>query len=487
MSESSLDYWREDPLLNEHHEHWHLVYPYGGRPDKSVHTKEELDLIASGDAKARYLTWHNRHGELFAYMHSQFIARYAAERLSVGLPPLVPLDNYRRPIPEGYDPPFGFVVKLSGALIKPGSRPPGTSLKDITNPKFNSRPGALLQAQEQFRDRLQFAVSSPTAPNRPKDLSEFAERVEPTDRFASAYFGALHNDGHLLIALHDDDPQRPGFLFWESATVRDPVFFRWHSHIDGLFRMYQDSLAPHSFLDLPAVEASSLSIVPASGRVNELFTEMRIRNLRQYRPRDSSGFTVETKIEYLSHEDFTYKIVAINRSATDLSVTVRIFLAPETSIDDRRAWIEMDKFQKVLAAGRNTLERFSRASSVIRHPVCTGDMLEANTCPDDLGTTPGCRCGWPYTLLLPRGTPEGMEFRFVVLLTPGADIAANVPDQNSASYCGLTDADYPDQRAMGYPFDRPFTTSLKEWLTGDARPSQLASVVVNISTLPRQF
>ena len=28
--ERALDYWREDPLANEHHGHWHQVYPFAG-------------------------------------------------------------------------------------------------------------------------------------------------------------------------------------------------------------------------------------------------------------------------------------------------------------------------------------------------------------------------------------------------------------------------------------------------------------------------
>ena len=30
-----LDYWREDMLANEHHQHWHEVYPLTGRPPES--------------------------------------------------------------------------------------------------------------------------------------------------------------------------------------------------------------------------------------------------------------------------------------------------------------------------------------------------------------------------------------------------------------------------------------------------------------------
>src|SRR5437588_2790836 len=64
--EASLKWFREDPKANEHHEHWHFVYTFAAGKD--------------------------RQGELFLYMHEQMIARYDAERLAVGLAPVVPLD-----------------------------------------------------------------------------------------------------------------------------------------------------------------------------------------------------------------------------------------------------------------------------------------------------------------------------------------------------------------------------------------------------------
>jgi len=85
--EKRLDFWREDPLMNDHHEHWHLVYPASGRPSPN-------GVVALGD----------RHGELFAYMHQQMIARYDAERLSVGLSRVRAFDDYRAEIADGYDP-----------------------------------------------------------------------------------------------------------------------------------------------------------------------------------------------------------------------------------------------------------------------------------------------------------------------------------------------------------------------------------------------
>ena len=54
-SEALLNWFREDPKANEHHEHWHLVYPFNGDPVTGM-TRD-------------------RQGELFLYMHEQMIAR----------------------------------------------------------------------------------------------------------------------------------------------------------------------------------------------------------------------------------------------------------------------------------------------------------------------------------------------------------------------------------------------------------------------------
>src|SRR5262249_25084052 len=67
-----------------------------------------------------------------------------------------------------------------------------------------------------------------------------------------------------------------------------------------------------------------------------------------------------------------------------------------------------------------------------------------------------CDCGWPYHLLVPRGTAAGMPFRLLVILTDwlidrvGADSTCG-----SLSFCGARNSDYPDTRPMGYPLDRP--------------------------------
>jgi hemocyanin-like protein len=158
--ERRLDFWREDPLANEHHEHWHEVYPFSGLfPSDWRQWAEQADreglrellerldpsqdwqafiasstpsviadaflrraraLIEQGQGRWReYLNalsaraygtlfrLNDRQGELFFYMHQQMLARYDTERLALDLAPVVPLRELGEPIAEGYDPGVG--------------------------------------------------------------------------------------------------------------------------------------------------------------------------------------------------------------------------------------------------------------------------------------------------------------------------------------------------------------------------------------------
>jgi tyrosinase len=59
--QTALAWFRTDPLANQHHEHWHVVYPHEGIPDGQGH-----------------VTVQDRQGEIFLYMHQQMLARPAS-------------------------------------------------------------------------------------------------------------------------------------------------------------------------------------------------------------------------------------------------------------------------------------------------------------------------------------------------------------------------------------------------------------------------
>ena len=69
-----------------------------------------------------------------------------------------------------------------------------------------------------------------------------------------------------------------------------------------------------------------------------------------------------------------------------------------------------------------------------------------------------CGCGWPQHMLIPKGTGDGLRCQLFVMVSNyeqdrvDQDLVGTCND--AASYCGVRDRLYPDQRAMGYPFDR---------------------------------
>jgi tyrosinase len=185
---------------------------------------------------------------------------------------------------------------------------------------------------------------------------------------------------------------------------------------------------------------------------DELRTEMLQRTINFV---GADGSPDPRPINYLSHDDFFYFIRVENLSDQPQSVTAR------------NSWIEMDRFLYQLdGSERAVIFRPADLSSVIRKPALKPEILTSGEPWPTNGKQNWCNCGWPYTLLLPRGTREGMEFRLFMMFSPGDDLESLVEHAEheehaderctSISYCGLQDWVYPDKQEMGYPFNRPF-------------------------------
>ena len=460
--EASLNWFREDPKANEHHEHWHLVYPSHG---------------IQGLTK-------DRQGELFLYMHEQMIARYDAERLAMGLEPVkpFPLNDYHEQIPEGYDPD----PHLRDGDIPFSSRPPGERLGDL--------PGLSVATLKQRGEKLLNAVQDGTF----QDANQLGATVEASiDSIGQTTYGSYHNAGHNFLAEINapQDPNTvPGVMTDPTTAIRDPIFFRWHKHVDEISFQWQERQNPHDFSDAPQVllrkglngttpDHQSPDIIlcfkdkilsPGSddsddswqsygeknfGDANwdkdfsssntttgELQTTMRQRQITISSP---EGDDQPELISYLFPREFFYFLRVENLTNQAKEVSVRIFLTPTGSYagipeiaEDRRKWIEMDRFTYTLQpqpSQRTVIFRRADASSVIRKPALkTFDPAEIDVDGDSY-----CDCGWPYNLLLPGGTSQGMKFRLLVMITDYEKdrvLDEIAPDdtacEGSMSYCG---------------------------------------------------
>ena len=105
--------------------------------------------------------------------------------------------------------------------------------------------------------------------------------------------------------------------------------------------------------------------------------------------------------------------------------------------------------------GVNVIAQPDARSSVIKRRGVTAP----GALPDGAADNPlWCDCGWPYGLLIPSGesSAEGSPFKLMAAVTNHAlDQANEATTCGSMSFCGAED-DYPDARAMGYPFDKKF-------------------------------
>ncbi|MBR1188563.1 tyrosinase family protein [Bradyrhizobium sp. AUGA SZCCT0160] len=455
--EAKLDWFREDPLLNEHHEHWHWVYPNRRGEGEPIYKVKE------------------RHGELFYYMHQQMLARYDVERIAVGLGKVAAITNYNAPLGHGYDPgqlsQYGFQVRATDSVMVP--------FREITP-----------DVEAGFREGLDRAIGDramkkPDGAIVPLDghagSNVLGLTSETTEATVDRAYGNHHGNGHVLIG---DLDRNPGVILSPSTAIRDPAFWRWHRHVDDLHFRYQDGLDAHAFDDAPPVDLTGLTVAferdhPGSDQDGVDLTQSAAAALG-----GASNVTLETtmrtgayqlltgnryRYEFLTHTPFFVAIRLHNRDAAAKAVTLRLFLIPDqffdvdadpTTVDGRqmrRFSIELDKVRLDVPSGQQVFGRSGRQMSIIRRPAIVDPVEVVDIDGGQLGgDARTCTCGWPYGLFLPRTTETGMSFKLFAMVTDNdTDKVGSQKRCGSMSFCGVGD-EYPDARPMGYPFDRRF-------------------------------
>ncbi|PYQ30009.1 MAG: hypothetical protein DMF56_09800 [Acidobacteria bacterium] len=464
-SEAALDWYREDAQTNAHHERWHVVYPWAGVPNPANPSQRTLK---------------DRQGELFMYMHEQMLARYDCERLCAGLSaPTARLDNFNDPIPEGYKP----------LLRGYDNREPNADFADSGAPV----PELPTWLSNLFGDsgKKNATLKKPNGTTVAANADLLGDSIEANiGSVNDSRYGNAHNMGHVLIAFIPDpnsQDQFGGVMRDPRVAIRDPIFYRWHRQIDEINYQWQEKQDPQNFADAPKVTirdavsgtagdgaSPDIAVVQASKVTGDpqQFADTSFGGAKWDTVAADSAIATKTlkttmkqrtiggsTVQYLDHEDYFYFIRVNNDTNAELTVTLRIFLVPVEWADQRRQWIELDKFQQKLKAGRNVVARSSKLSVVAKKPATRpGDPVP----PREPGADPNyCDCGWPYTLLLPRGTRAGKDFRLLVVATDWSIDKVEVEGKcGSMSFCGKKNVPYPDKRPMGYPFDRHWPAAI---------------------------
>ncbi|XP_057318501.1 phenoloxidase 1 [Microplitis mediator] len=488
--EHRVAYWREDVGINLHHWHWHLVYPF--------------------EADARIVN-KDRRGELFYYMHEQIMARYNCERLCNNLNRVQRLNNLREPIPEGY---FPKLDSLVASRTWP-SRPADTRLKDINRPVDSLQVD--ISDLERWRDRVYDAIHTGSVMTSRGQRIELTEKggIDVLGNIIEAsiltpnpnLYGDFHNLGHVVISYcHDPDHrylESFGIMGDSATAMRDPVFYKWHAFINDIFLEHKNTLPAYEVnqLNFNGVAISNLQVVTPNQSPNTLITYWNQSDLDLSRGLDfTPRGAVLARFTHLNHASFLYRIQVTNSTNSPQTGTCRIFIAPK--FDERRLpfsfsiqkdlMIEMDKFTVQLNPGQNTIERRSTESSVTIPYESTFRNLDLNRpVGEALEQFNFCGCGWPQHMLCPRGRKEGFPMELFVMISDYKDDEVQQDEprgcKNAASYCGLRDRKYPDNRSMGYPFDRRprnGVQNLQQFLTGNMRVVDI-SIRYNDAVVPR--
>jgi len=397
-------YFREDPVANSHHTEWHRA---AGRP---------------------FQRW----GEYFYYMHSQMLARYEAERLSLDLG----LTNYLAPgqwIRDSYDP------RLGGSWRR---RPSGNFNSGQTNGLLGSiRRQAWNSASSSYVRGIDWGISS------------LGQRMED----------GLHNVGHGVISSMSGGW---GVMGSPVAAMRDPVFFRWHGFIESVLKEYKNRMGRYTEVDLgfPGIAVLNASVQPVNGAPNTFYTYREMATVNVNSDFNSPGSRRSMQYSRMNHRPFTWNIVINNTLRVSRPAIVRIFMLPRGDASNR-ATIHMDHFYRNLNPGVNRISRDELEAPHLSKSRWSLSQLQSNLMNGQVGRGQFSwgGCGWPRHLNIPRGKEGGgMDWNMVVMVSQvlTEDISRieswNTNRNIAWSYCGVRTGVVPDSRPLGFPTDRDY-------------------------------
>ena len=145
------------------------------------------------------------------------------------------------------------------------------------------------------------------------------------DTFGSAVEPSYHSTGHVAIARECSNGDGWGVMAYSAASARDPIFYRWHQHIEDLFEMYKERRGPYTKEDFQL--SNGLKVIEVNTIMDkaELGTKNDIENILV-------TFDEEATVQHhhyrrLNHNKYKYQIKMSNPSRISKKIIVRIFLA----------------------------------------------------------------------------------------------------------------------------------------------------------------
>ena len=176
---------------------------------------------------------------------------------------------------------------------------------------------------------------------RYEEVQNALEQEDNHENFM-AILGVYHNTGHMLVGTHcrskpdADIGESIGPMGLDVMSARDPIFYRWHGHLEDLNQQYRDTKLPkYNISDFQltqgvrVVNAKTVLENPVIGSLDNI--------LLTYMENAELDYGHNTQISYprVNHHRFKYEIELENPERTNKKVIVRLFLGIEQDHIDR--------------------------------------------------------------------------------------------------------------------------------------------------------
>ena len=258
--------------------------------------------------------------------------RYNAERLSMGLGMTAPLGprEWSLPIRSGYDPQMSrYVARVPGGVMGSEGGRYDNLLRRIDAREFGG-----------YRDGVDQGVVQ---------LGNTLER-------------GLHDWGHMRLSLMVATRGRgQAAIGTTSGSARDPVFYRWHALVEGIFTRYKETLGPYNAGDLafPGVAVAGAALRQQGRPDNSLETsietrEVEVASLNRPTRADPGrgGQAIRLRYRSMAHQPLTLEVVVRAEAATP--AVLRAFLVHPSQPS---VVLTLDHWVVHLSQGDNTITR----------------------------------------------------------------------------------------------------------------------------------
>ena len=297
-------YFREDMMFHVSHSLVHRIF-------EAVRDRNHQ---LEGDYRGRI-------NSLFFYAHQQMMRKANIELATNGLPEIVPLslDEWEKSLGPG--------ITVGWYAWKDlGGRIDNCNIKEVNSTAFDD-------FKNNFYDKMMIVLE------KAKDEEAVADAI--VDRTSGKSY---HSRGHALISslCHDNKDcgkghRCMGLMEASEASARDPVFFRWHGHLEYILQKFRDTKLPvYDQKDFPLADGVKVKKVRTSLSKKETGGKWNLNNILV-------TFMEDTVVDHhegssvlynrLNHVPFKYKINLDNPNKSTKKVIVRLWLGLLNSRD----------------------------------------------------------------------------------------------------------------------------------------------------------